>query len=380
MTTSHESLEQRVAQFFTGTSLPETEPENQYARSFFLDTATNVLYFRESGSTEWVTVTQSGTPTNLTVGGSNAAGVATTFARSDHTHALPDWGAAPPSISTAAATGSATTFARSDHTHDIGNNAVTTATIASGAVTADKLGTSAVTSEKIASLAVTKAKIATEQQLATGMVMPFAGSSTPTGWALCDGTAYSTTASEYAALFAVIGTTYGSAGAGTFRVPNLVNYFLRGGTPGSTGGQDSNTLTEANLPAHTHSLSTGNTTQSGSHGHVLSGTTDSEPNHGHNLLYGPQLLSRTNVVLGSLAGTNTGGFLSASGIVNVAQQLTANDFEADGGHSHDLLGNALNGPTSEHTHSLTGNTASTGSGTSFTNLPAFVAMRYIIKL
>jgi hypothetical protein len=85
-------------------------------------------------------------------------------------------------------------------------------------------------------------------------------------------------------------------------------------------------------------------------------------------------------VLGSLAGTNTGGFLSASGIVNVAQQLTANDFEADGGHSHDLLGNALNGPTSEHTHSLTGNTASTGSGTSFTNLPAFVAMRYIIKL
>jgi hypothetical protein len=92
------------------------------------------------------------------------------------------------------------------------------------------------------------------------------------------------------------------------------------------------------------------------------------------------LLSRTNIVLGSLAGTNTGGFLSASGIVNVAQQLVANDFEADGGHSHDLLGNALDGPTSEHTHSLTGNTGSTGSGSSVSTLPAFTAMRYMIKL
>lgn len=83
-----------------------------------------------------------------------------------------------------------------------------------------------------------------------GVVLPFAGATPPQGWLLCDGTAYSRT--TYAALFAVIGTTYDtqfnevaggnhSAPAGTdFRVPDYRASFLRG--VGQASGKDNTTL------------------------------------------------------------------------------------------------------------------------------------------
>jgi len=56
--------------------------------------------------------------------------------------------------------------------------------------------------------------------IVTGMVTPYAGSSAPSGWLLCDGSAISR--STYADLFAVIGTTFGSGdGSTTFNVPDL---------------------------------------------------------------------------------------------------------------------------------------------------------------
>lgn len=54
----------------------------------------------------------------------------------------------------------------------------------------------------------------------TGTVMPFAGASAPSGYLLCNGAAVNRTA--YAALFSVIGTSYGSGdGSTTFNVPDL---------------------------------------------------------------------------------------------------------------------------------------------------------------
>lgn len=67
----------------------------------------------------------------------------------------------------------------------------------------------------------------------TGCVQAFAGSATPNGWLLCDGSAVSRT--DYAALFAVIGTTYGSGnGSTTFNVPNLVDKFIEGSATAGT--------------------------------------------------------------------------------------------------------------------------------------------------
>jgi len=56
--------------------------------------------------------------------------------------------------------------------------------------------------------------------LVAGLVVPYAGSSAPTGWLLCDGSAVSRT--TYASLFTAISTTYGVGdGSTTFNLPNL---------------------------------------------------------------------------------------------------------------------------------------------------------------
>lgn len=78
----------------------------------------------------------------------------------------------------------------------------------------------------------------------TGMVSPFAGSTAPEGWLICNGSAISRT--TYGALFAVIGTVYGVGdGSTTFNIPDLRSMYVQGvggadalgagvGNPGST--------------------------------------------------------------------------------------------------------------------------------------------------
>jgi microcystin-dependent protein len=58
-----------------------------------------------------------------------------------------------------------------------------------------------------------------------GVVSYFAGSTPPTGWIKCNGAGLDTTA--YAALYAVIGYTFGGSGA-TFNIPDLRGLFIRG--------------------------------------------------------------------------------------------------------------------------------------------------------
>ena len=106
----------------------------------------------------------------------------------------------------------------------------------------------------------------------SGMIMPYAGTSAPSGWLLLYGQAISR--STYSDLFAVIGVTYGSGnGSTTFNVPDLrgrtvagqddmggssANRLtgqsggLNGDTLGASGGTETHTLTEAELPSHTH--------------------------------------------------------------------------------------------------------------------------------
>jgi microcystin-dependent protein len=92
----------------------------------------------------------------------------------------------------------------------------------------------------------------------TGSIMIWPGSTAPTGWLLCDGTAYSTT--TYAALYAVLSTTYGS-GSGTFRVPDIRGNVVVGldgtdatfSTRGATGGEKTHILTTTEIPSHSHS-------------------------------------------------------------------------------------------------------------------------------
>ena len=68
----------------------------------------------------------------------------------------------------------------------------------------------------------------------TGVVLPYAGSSVPTGFLLCNGQAVSRT--DYLDLFGVIGTTYGEGdGSTTFNLPNLQNKFVQGAGTNAVG-------------------------------------------------------------------------------------------------------------------------------------------------
>lgn len=94
-------------------------------------------------------------------------------------------------------------------------------------------------------------------------IVMYGAAAAPTGWLLCDGTAVSRT--TYAALFAVIGTEYGTGdGSTTFTLPDLkgrapVGYGAGSGLTnrndlGAKFGTETQTLTEANLPSHDHTI------------------------------------------------------------------------------------------------------------------------------
>lgn len=399
MNTSHEALEDRVAQFFVGSS--ELPTQSQYARSFLLNTSNNVIYYNNTGISGWQAINATDTAVSINPGSTNGAGSATTLARSDHTHALPNWGSAPPSVTTSSAAGSATTFSRSDHTHNLADNVVVESKIANNAVTVNKIATGAVQETKIADGAVTKSKIAANQQLPTGTVTAFAGAVAPTGWVLCDGTLYSQTNPLYADLFAVISTTYGS-GSGTFAVPDLRNRVARGvgTTPlAGTGGADTVTLTTANMPTHSHTLTNLSTNTEPTHVHgtgtyvAAAGgahTHEFQFIHDHGFPPGWDHVYRNTLSNAFLKVTGPEGStifdlefgLAAwqSGGNNPRTTLQADYTGSPTGntHAHSITGSS--GQAGSHSHTLSGTTGTAGSGTPVNVTPSHVGLNYIIKL
>lgn len=105
-----------------------------------------------------------------------------------------------------------------------------------------------------------------------GVIVPYGGTSAPTGWLLCYG--QSVASATYGALYTAIGTTYGGD-ATNFNLPDirgrvvagqddmgstsanrLTNQSggLDGDTLGATGGSETHTLVTAEMPAHTHNV------------------------------------------------------------------------------------------------------------------------------
>jgi microcystin-dependent protein len=86
----------------------------------------------------------------------------------------------------------------------------------------------------------------------TGAICFFATTAIPTGWLLCNGSQVSRT--EYAALFAAIGTKFGEGdGSTTFTLPNLDDRFIEGTTDTAKVGQ----YLEAGLPNITGTVQVG---------------------------------------------------------------------------------------------------------------------------
>lgn len=134
-----------------------------------------------------------------------------------------------------------------------------------------------------------------------GSMMMWSTATAPAQWLLCDGTAVSR--NLYAALFSVIGTTYGSGdGSTTFNVPNMAGRVPRGVDGGTytlaaTGGANNVDLIATDLPYHAHLIQEPETAPgSGIFGHK------------HNL----NNVAQNNQFFNGLAGTNRQAQIASS--------------------------------------------------------------------
>ncbi len=98
-----------------------------------------------------------------------------------------------------------------------------------------------------------------------GEIRMFGGNFAPRGWALCNGQLLSI--SQNAALFSLLGTTYGGNGQTNFALPNLQGRVpmhwgqgpgLSPRALGESSGSESVTLLTNQMPAHNHTLSANN--------------------------------------------------------------------------------------------------------------------------
>ena len=216
----------------------------------------------------------------------------------------------------------------------------------------------------------------------TGTVVPFASTTTPSGWVLCDGGLYGRTSGDPSPqpnLFSVIGTTYGVGdGLTTFAVPDLRGMFVRGFDDGrgidplrAFGSQQA-----FNIQQHNHGGTTGS---EAAHTHSYSGTTAIETqDHFHYAVAG---VTGSQEPYGSV-NINASEYIAARAESGGTPDWSYN---LNGVSTVANVGRTSN-ETSTHNHSFSG---TTGTGSSHTHTisnfggtetrPINVAMNYIIK-
>ncbi|MBC5837874.1 tail fiber protein [Flavobacterium muglaense] len=177
--------------------------------------------------------------------------------------------------------------------------------------------------------------IAASNGVPTGSIMPYIGTTAPAGWIFCDGSSLPADALGGAALRALVGDY----------APDLRGMFIRG------AGQNGNTTNAAEIQPNT--LKAVQSSDNKSHKH---GSGDLINNNGGRHNHGSA--DRTNLLVVKDGTTTSSGLDNSSNEIN---QINAPQIPFDG----------------EHTHLISGSTASTGGSES---RPINYGVNYIIKL
>ena len=213
-----------------------------------------------------------------------------------------------------------------------------------------------------------------------GTILDHGGSSAPAGFLACDGSVVSQ--ATYANLYTAIGSNWntGSEGGGNFRLPNLIGTMTIGKGTASWGtvrtlgkyglpsggtyvGEETHGLLAAEIPAHTHSGTTG--TESADHSHYTSGNTGYvSSDHQHTYAGGGWTFTYAGGANGSYNTlfVGNGGYWSSG--------ISANHYHAWGAQS--------GGRSAAHTHGFTSDNGTGGAGTHNT-MPPFAVVNKIIK-
>lgn len=212
----------------------------------------------------------------------------------------------------------------------------------------------------------------------SGTIMAFAGTTAPSGWLLCDGSAVSRT--TYSNLFTTISTSFGAGnGSTTFNIPDLRGRTIFGldnmggttanrltttgginsnNTIGATGGNQTTTLSTSNLPSHNHTFTGSSVT-----------TSDNSHSHNYNDAYFAENFS------GGVGGNARYGISAATDNDN-------NFYWRTSSNTHSTQPSNINTSSETHNHTVTaaGTIGNTGNGTAFSTLNPAIVLNYIIKI
>jgi len=215
-----------------------------------------------------------------------------------------------------------------------------------------------------------------------GGVIDYFGSTEPSGWKYPNGQAISRT--TYSSLFDLLGTAFGSGdGLTTFNLPDMrgrvavmrdasAGVITGTDTLGSTEGDQSVTLTTAQIPSHNHAITVTSATTgiTASTGNNSANPTVTDSGHSH----GPGG-SSTNFVTRA-AGGSAGFTATGSNVISTTTTATATgtaNLSVSGSHTH-----TVSITDTGHTHTASADNA--GGGGSHQNMQPSIRVNKLIRV
>ena len=236
--------------------------------------------------------------------------------------------------------------------------------------------------------------------LVVGIVSPYAGSSAPSGWLLCDGSAVSRT--TYSALFAITSTTYGAGdGSTTFNLPDLRNRVAVGAGTGTKvatfASRSGNVITVTGLSnVANNEFQTGVSVRYSTSGSVITGLTNNTDYFV--IRTGNLTFSLATTLANAIAGTAISLSSNGTGTQTFTETFTTRAVGETGGeenhgltateipaHTHDVVigsggnGGAAYSAGAQPAGTTTFTSTSVGGSSIHNNMQPFTVLNYIIK-